>query len=489
MNLEQKSLCRYKNRLLTQEQILKLHRATLNILEKTGVRVMHEEARQMLKDAGCTLKKDNIVLIPDYLVEEAIKSAPSRVTIYNQKGETAMRLEGRNVYYGMGTDLLNIYDIETGELRPSCLQDVINAAKVADYFDEIDFLGSQGFPNEVETNLAYVAEFKAQLENANKPIYYTAANEEDMTYIIEMAAAVAGGYDELRAKPFMIHYAEPISPLTHSPGAINKMFMCAENGIPLNYVPAMLSGGTGTVTLAGAIATANAESLSGLVIHQLKCKGAPMISGISVTPMDLKTGNTCYGSPDERLTHTAGTELFHYYNLPVWGEAGCSDSNALDGQAAIESSMSILMAAQDGCNLVHDVGYLGQGLIGSPASIVMVAEIISYVKRIMRGFEISDETLALDIIDKVGPGGNYLAEKHTFDHYRTEHWDPKFFNRTNPKSWAEKGSKDYFQKITEKAKQILAEYQPELLPEDIGKKLDAIYATAKEKLVGRELSA
>lgn len=489
MNLEQKSLCRYTNRLLNEDQILELHRATLHILETTGVRVMHEEAKEMLKNTGCRIKKDDVVLIPDYLVEDAIKSAPSRVDIYNQKGELAMKLEGSNVYYGLGTDLLNTYDLETGKLRPSTLQDIYNSARVADYFDEIDFIASQGFPNEVETNLAYIAEFKAQLEHANKPIYYTAANEQDMDYILQMAAAVTGGYEELRQKPFLIHYAEPISPLTHSPGAINKMFMCAEYGIPLNYVPAILSGGTGVVTLAGAIATANAESLSGLVIHQLKSKGAPMISGVSVTPMDLKTGNTCYGSPDERLTHTAGTELFHYYNLPVWGEAGCSDSNALDGQAAIESSMSILMAAQDGCNLVHDVGYLGQGLIGSPASIVMAAEIISYVKRIMRGFEISDETLALDVIDEVGPGGNYLAHKHTFDHYKKEHWSPRFFNRTNPQTWAEKGSIDFFQTITEKAKQILAEYQPEPLPDEIGVKLDNIYAEAKGKLVGKDLSA
>ena len=264
--------------------------------------------------------------------------------------------------------------------------------------------------------------------------------------------------------------------------------MCSDAGIPLNYVPALLAGGTGPVTFAGALAVANAESLSGLVIQQLYRPGASMISGISVTPMDMRTGNCVYGSPDERLTHTASTELYHWYGLPVWGEAGCSDSNALDGQAAMESSFQVLLSALEGCNLVHDVGYLGQGLVGSLGSLVMCAEIISYAKRIMRGFSLDTEHLALDIIKKVGPGGNFLAENHTATHCRSEHWVPHNINRANYEIWGQAGAKTYEEVVTAKAMEILNKHQPKALPGKVMEALAAIYHKAEKHLVNISLA-
>ncbi len=489
MNLLADVTCKPRYRLMDNEQLQHLHRATLEILGKIGVCVKHPDALEILRESGCRVKDHTTVMIPEYLVADAIQSAPSCITLYNREGARAMELGGRNVYFGMGTDLLNTYDIETGELRKSSLQDVINAAKVADGLDDIDFIASNAFPNEISTNLAYLAEFKAQVENSIKPIYFTAAAADDLAYIIEMAAAIAGGKSELRQKPFIIHYAEPISPLTHSMGALEKLFMCSDAGIPLNYVPALLTGGTGPVTLAGGLAVANAESLSGLVIQQLYRRGAPMISGISVTPLDMRTGNCVYGSPDERLTHTASTELYHWYGLPVWGEAGCSDSNVLDGQAAMESSFQIMLSALEGCNLVHDVGYLGQGLVGSLGALVMCAEIISYAKRVKRGMSLDTEHLALDIIEQVGPGGNYLAHSHTFQHCRTENWLPHNVNRQAPEMWSKDGAKTYEEIVNAKARSLLEGHKPKTLNKDIANALEAIYQNAEKYLAGRQLSS
>ena len=268
------SQCTPQYRLLSRSQIQELHRATLEVLATVGVRVHHAEARDMLQAAGSRIKEGDIVQIPDFLVEEAIRSAPSHVAIYDRQGKQAMLLGDRRSYYGLGTDLLQTCDLETGELRQSCLQDVANAARVADFCQEIDFIASHGFPHEVHQNMAFVAEFMVQLENSTKPIYFTAACGEDLAVIVEMAVTVAGGEGHLREKPFLIHYAEPISPLVHSTAAIDKLLICADRGIPLNYAPALLSGGTGPVTLAGAIITANAEALSGLVMQQLRVKGA-----------------------------------------------------------------------------------------------------------------------------------------------------------------------------------------------------------------------
>jgi trimethylamine--corrinoid protein Co-methyltransferase len=408
--------------------------------------------------------------------------------VYNRKGDPAMVLGGTNVCYGMGTDLLNTWDLKTGELRESCLQDVIDSAIVGDYCEEIDFIASNAFPMDVQKNLAFIIEFKALMENSVKPIYFTAAGAEDLAVMLEMAADVLGGEDRLREKPFMIHYAEPISPLVHSSGAVDKLFMCADNGIPLNYAPALLSGGSGPVTLAGAIVVANAEALSGLVIQQLRVKGAPAITGFSATPMDMRTGTTVYGSPDERLTHSACCDLYHYYGLPVWGEAGCSDSGSLDEQAAMESMASIMMASMDGCNLVHDVGYLGQGLAGSVASVVMCSEIISYVRRIMRGFDISRNRIGLDVIHEVGPGGNFLAHDQTLKYCREEHWIPRFINRQSPETWQKNGGKRYREVVVEKALEILATHKPDRLSDEAIKRLDSIIERAADRLANKPLS-
>ena len=482
MNTGFRSQCVPNYRVLTEDQIKEIHLATLEILETVGIRILDDDGLQLLKDAGCRVKKDNILLIPNWLVEECILSAPSRITIYNRKGDDAMHLEGNKVYFGLGTDLIHTYDLKTGELRPSRLQDVVNAARTADHLEEIDFIASFALPQDVPTNLMYVQCFKAMLENSMKPIFFTAAGKEDLSVILEMAAAVAGGDGPLREKPFLIHYAEPTSPLSHSRGAVRKLFLCADKGIPVNYTPALLSGATGPVTLAGAITVANAEALSGIVLHQLRAKGAPIISGFVATTMDMLTSIAVYGGPDFRLTHSACADLYHYYGIPMWGTAGASDAHCFDQQVAMEAAISILMAALDGANLVHDIGYFGQGLIGSPATIVMGSEIISYVKPIIRGFDMSRERMGMDVIQQVGPGGNFLLREQTRRLHRQEHWRPKYMNRDHPDMWKEKGSKNYGEIVTQKAIQILETHRPEPLPENVRLTIDEIVKKAEISL-------
>ncbi|MCP4537364.1 MAG: trimethylamine methyltransferase [Chloroflexi bacterium] len=481
MNSGFKTQCVPNYRLLTEDQIKEIHQASLEVLETIGIQVSHEEAVQLLQDAGCRIKDKNIVQMPNWLVEECIRSAPSCITMYNQKGEEAMRLEGRNIHFGMGTDLISTYDLETRETRPSRLQDVVNAATVADYCEEVDFIASFALPSDVPINTMYVECAKAMMESSVKPIFFTAAGQEDLALIIEMAAAVAGGEDALREKPFLVHYSEPTAPLTHSYGAVRKLFLCAEKGLPICYTPGDSMGATTPVTLAGGIVQANAEALSGIVLHQLKNKGAPIISGFALVPLDMQTAIFSYGAPDFRLTNSAFADIFHYYGIPIWSTVG-SDAHCLDAQAAMEHAFGTLMAALDGANLIHDIGYLGQGLLGNPAAIVMCDEIISYVKRIIRGFDIGRDKIGLDVIRKVGPAGSYLTQRHTADNYRQELWRPKFANRDTPKAWANKGSHSYEETVIQKALEILETHQAEPLPADIHQKLDEIASEAQKTL-------
>lgn len=483
MNSDFKTQCMPGYRLLTQDHIKEIHRASLEVLETVGVRVLYEEGVQLLREAGCRVKKDNVAQIPNWLVEECIRSAPSRITVYNREGQEAMRLEGRHIYFGLGTDLITTYDVKTGETRPSRRQDVANAARVADYCEEIDFIASFALPNDVPTNMMYIECVKAMIENSVKPIFFTAAGQEDLAVIVEMAAVVAGGEEALREKPFLIHYSEPTPPLTHSHGAVHKLFFCAEKGIPICYTPAALLGASAPVTLAGGIVQTNAEALSGIVLHQLKSKGAPIISGLALPPMDMKTSCISYSAPEMRLTNSAFAEMYHYYGIPTWSTVG-SDAHCLDKQAAMEHGISTLMAALDGANLIHDIGYLGQGLLGNPASIVMCDEIISYVKRIVRGFDIDRDMMGLDVIRNVGPGGNFLTVKHTQEHFQQELWRPKFLNRDDPRTWVEKGSKSYGEIVTRKCLEILETYEPKPLPEDVERKLNETIRKAEQALAG-----
>ena len=306
-----KSQCAPTYHLLSVEQIKKLHHATLELLESVGVRVLLPEAVHMLQDAGCRVKENNLVKIPNGLVEAAISSAPSCVTLYNRLGREAIRLEGRNVYFGMGTDLIQTYDLDTGELRKSRLTDVANAARIADALEDIDFIGSYALPHDSPTNLMYLDSFKAELKNSVKPIFYTAAGLDDIALINDLAAEVVGGPDILREKPIHIHYAEPLTPLTHTSGALEKLFFCADHGVPITYTPGMMSGASAPVTLAGAITVGNAEALSGLVMHQLRAKGAPIISGFGTSTIDMRTSTCVYGCPEYRLALSACADLYH----------------------------------------------------------------------------------------------------------------------------------------------------------------------------------
>jgi trimethylamine--corrinoid protein Co-methyltransferase len=481
-------LCKPRMHILDGDQIQAIHLATLEILDTIGMRVLHPEGIRLLRNAGCIIKDGNVALIPPALVDECIRSAPSGISVYNRRGEQAMRLEGRNTYFGMGTDLLRTVDLETGNTRLSLLQDVRNAARVADACENVDFIASFALPSDVPTNIMYLECVRVMLENSTKPIFNTAAGKEDLAYIIEMCEAVMGGEKALRDTPIYIHYSEPTPPLTHSYGAINKLFLCAEKGVPICYPPGAVMGGSSPVTLAGAIVQVNAEALSGVVLHQLRKKGAPIISGFGALPMDMRTTTFSYASPELRLTNSVMADLYEHYGLPHWSTVG-SDAHCLDEQASMEHALCTLTSALDGANLIHDIGYLGQGLLGNPAAIVMSDEIISYVKRYMEGFEISREKIGVDVIRKVGPGGNFFLEDHTVQNFRKELWRPKQLNRENPDNWLAKGAQRYGDVVREKALHILRTHQPEPLPAAVSQRLSQISATASRALADFEFKA
>jgi trimethylamine--corrinoid protein Co-methyltransferase len=392
-----------------------------------------------------------------------------------------MDLGERRIYFGTGTDLPKTVDLETREIRDTRADDIVTSTIISDALPNIDFIGSYGLPMDVPAGLHYIRCFQMEAENSIKPIFFTAGSVEDLAVIWEMACAIAGGPDALSDHPFLISYNEPTSPLAHSKEALGKLMFCAQNRIPVNYAPALLAGSSGPITMAGALVVAVAEALSGLVIHQLTRKGAPISTGVAATTMDMLEATVSYTSPEFRLTHSACADLFHHYGLPVWGTAGCSDSQYPDLQTGAEYGFTLLNAALDGANLIHDCGYLGQGFVASPEMIIFADETIGMVKRYMRGFEIDSEHLALDVIKQVGPGGNFLQEKHTLDFFMQEHWQPGIFNRKNLPNWIKDGQKKTEDRLLEKAREILDTHQPEPLAAELKNELHRIWEKTKTK--------
>ena len=466
-------------RLLSESQKEAIHSATLELLRRTGVDVLVPEIRDLLKKAGCWMDGER-VYIPPHLIEWAIRSAPSKVVLCDRNGNPAMELEGRKGYYGTGSDTPFVIDTYTGERRQTVLKDVANVAKLVDALEHIDFLMCMGIAFDVTESISDLYHFREMVQNTTKPIIYTAWDRANLEDIVEMAEAVAGGAEALRRKPFMALYSEPISPLTHARESGEKLLYLAEKGLPVVYTPAVMIGGTGPVTVAGSLVQANAEALSGLLITQLIREGAPVIGAGGILFMDMAKGLISYAAPEFMLAMTAFSEMYHYYKLPIFSFSGCSDSKTFDQQAAAEGSIWMVLTALGGGNLIHDVGYIESGMTASYEQLVSMNEVAGLVKRFMRGIELAPETIALDVIGQVGPGGHFLEHPHTYQHFR-ENWVPELFDRAARDDWEQEGQLTTADKANAKIRNILENHQPEPLADGIKKALDAVIQKAEER--------
>jgi trimethylamine---corrinoid protein Co-methyltransferase len=458
-------------RKLSEDQVERLHHASLEILDRTGVRLFEPEALELLKKKGIQVEDGNRVRIPPGLVEWALSVAPKRTVLCDRHGKRVMPLERHNVFYGPGSDCPNVIDVRSGERRRGTLQDIVDAMIVCDALPNIDFLMSFCIASDLAQETSDRHQMRAMLMNSTKPILFVTTEFEGCVDVIKMAEAVAGGAEQLRRNPICACYINVTHPMRHNQEALQKLLFLSGKGLPTTYTPVVLRGATGPVTAAGAIALANAGELAGLVLAQLNREGAPIILTGGVNDMmDMKTTVDAYADPTNRVMLV---ELAHRYGLPIFGLTGCSDSKIPDEQAAAEAAFSIMLETMAGAQMAHDVGYLEGGMCNSIEQIVICDELINYTKHFMRGMEINDETLALDLIEEIGPDGNFLSTEHTLKHYKQD-WYPKLFDRRNYDDWKARGEKTLRQRAQEKALKILETHKPEPLPADIQKKLDEI---------------
>jgi len=454
---------------LTDEQCRQIHCASLEILKRTGVMLYYQPAIDLLRKAGC-LVQDNHVRIPSHLVEWALRSAPSRIMLYNRNGEPVMPLGDRISTYGTGSDCLHILDHRTGERREAVLQDVVEGICVADAVPHIDFIMSMFLPSDVPV-AAEVRQMEVMLTYSAKPICFVTYEWEGTPEIIEMLEVAVGGAERLRINPTAILYINPTSSFRHNEEALRKLMYVAERHLPCVYWPEVGRGLTCPITFAGGMACSNAGHLAGLVIAQLVSEGAPVTPCTAVPfSMDMRTMVVPYVDPDCKAF---GLEMSHYYNLPAFNWGGMSDSKLLDEQAIMEATLSLFAATLNGGNLIHDVGYMESGLTGSLELVVICDEIISWLKAFMQGLEINEETLALDVIHEHALSGDFLGTDHTVRHVR-EDWQPRLVDRRNYDQWVQKGATSMGDRARAKIDEILSAEPERILPLEIEQKIKEI---------------
>ncbi len=466
-------------RVLSDDQCEEIYLSALQVLERTGTRVHHDGALGLLKAAGCQISDGNLARIPSWLVKASLKTTPERIALAGRDRSKRITLEYNKIYFGTGSDCPFVIDPYTDERRPYAFKDIYNAAKIAEALPNIDFHMSLGLTSDVPPKTYDRHQLLAMLQGTTKPLVITAVDRAGLADQYEMACEAVGGAAEFATAPLFVVYIEPSSPLNNSQTAVDKLLYSAETGIPAIYTPCPMGGGTAPATMAGVLVQNLAECLTGVVLAQLKKTGAAVVIGGVQSIVDMRTAVLSYGAPELSLLSAASTDITKWLRLPMFSTAGCSDAKTLDQQAGIESAISVAVAALSGANLIHDVGYLESGLVGSFDMLVMSDEVISMVKHMLRGIAVDDEHLATDVIQRVGPGGHFLADDHTVKHFREQFWFPTLLDRSRWADWEAAGQATLGQRVRQKVKNILERFEPAPLDAKVEKKLEAVIARSE----------
>ncbi len=467
-------------RVLSDRQIARVVQATLECLNRTGVDVHNAEARELLARAGARVAGVR-ARIPPHIIQDAIAATPRSFTLWGRAGAHRMQIVPDRVHFGPGPTCTYFMDPETGERRMTRRGDPGTTARVCDALDNIDYVMSLGLISDVTAHLAPVYEFAEMVANTGKPVLAWGYGPDNVADIYRIGVAVAGSAAALAERPFFGFFATYQSPLVHTAEDLANVLWAVAHDIPVIFIGGGCAGTSGPVTGAGLLVIYLAGALSGLAIMQLKKRGAAVCLGGVPEAMDLKTGRPAYGSPEMSLYSAACADISRYLGLAFMGTSGASEAKTLDLQAAIESTMQTVLSGLSGATLVHDIGFLDCAQIGSLESLVMNDEIIGMTRRVLRGIEVSDETLALDLIHQVGPGGEFMSQEVTAKRCRVEIWNPTLLDRQPWDVWEAAGGATVTDRIRAKLKKILARHTPPPLPAGAAEQIAAVLREAEAR--------
>ena len=473
--------------ILSDEDLDRIHWGTLHVLEQVGVQVDSPTCRKLLKDNGCEVDENTrIAKIPSHLVEEALR-----------KKKTTITLAGRNPKYDAKLDLNHSHicangngavavDFETGARRNSTKDDLVKSTRICDALPNLHIHWPMVSSTDQPASTVHLHDLEASLNNTEKHVMYeTGVTLKDAKHLTEMGYVAAGGEKEYRRRPITSCLQCTYAPLQHDAGVMDASLHFAKSGVPLVFFTMPQPGATGPATMVGSAVVGNAEVLSALTMTQLAAPGASVIYGMGIAPLDMRTTVRAGGSPEHAIGSAIGTELAHYYGMPSC--VGVSATAKEPGiQAAIESYTGLVGPMMAGADLMCGIGLLEDSSCLHLEQVVIDNEIVGAIARLIRGEWADEETMALDVIEKVGVGKNYLAQKHTMKFLRTDHFMPTLIDRRSEDAWSQTGSKSMKDTARDKVKDILANHKVPGLTDDVNKKLAAIIEKAKKPMWGGE---
>jgi len=446
-----------------------IDRTGRRILEQVGIRIHDSTFLNTLNRAGAQVDYSNqrVRFGGDWL-DEVLDHAPSHFTLYSRDGRNDLHLGEAKVYFANGGRVFRILDMGTGGYRLTMLRDVASTAALVNHLDNIHFYIIACQAHDIKPVNYHLLDFYYAFNNTTKHVMGGCDDLRGVTQMWKLASIIAGGKDRLRERPFVSVITNPISPLTIDGNTLNILNFCTKNGIPVTCAPAPIAGATAPATLAGTLSQMHAESLAGVAFTQVFAPGARVLYGAVPTTMDLRSMELTMGSAEMTMMNAAAVQLAKLYNLPIYASGGLTEAKRPDIQAGIEEGYSNLLVAMAGADCIH----LAAGMFDSGNSIsyeqfVIDNEIIGMIQRILTGIKVNRETLGFDVIEKVGPGGNYVIEDHTVEHMMDEFFYPNLSVRCNFDIWEERGRPDMLSRAHDLVIKILDESQEGLLDLDL----------------------
>jgi len=462
-------------RVLDRPSLDRIHWGTLHILERVGVRVFSSACKDLLMRNGCeTDGRGDIVRIPSHLVTEALGKTGKTITLAARNPRYDARLDMERSYICPSGNGAIAVDFRTGQRRPSTRLDVEESSKICDAMENIHVHWPMVTSTDKLPASSHLHDLDASLNNTEKHVMYeTGVTVPDARNLIAIGYAAAGGEKEFRQRPITSALQCTIAPLQHDAGVMDAGIEFAKAGVPLVYFCMPQPGATGPATLAGSMVVGNAEVLSALVMTQLAVPGAPVIYGLGIAPLDMRTTIRAGGSPEHALCSAMAAELAHHYGLPACVGVS-STANAPGDQACVETFTGISAPLMAGADLLCGIGQLEDGTCLHLDEIPVEDEIVGVIARLCEGEMVTEDTLALDVIEKVGVGKDYLAQRHTLEHVRKDHFAPKLMDRQAYDAWCAAGRKSMLKKARERVEWILSSYHVPPLDSTVQKSIDQI---------------
>lgn len=467
---------------LSKEEIALIHENSLRVLQEVGLRIYSKKVQDMLKAEGAECDSgSNLVKIPASTVEEAIKKAPREITLCGRKPERDVKLPAEDFPFAtLSGFAVFMRDMETGKKRSTKSSDLEKFAVLSDYIDTVDFFWPIVTPTEVPPPIQVLQGLAVSLENTSKHIQYQALNEEQAKWQIKLASAVVGGEETLRKRPLISSVQCSVSPLQFERESSEAMVELARAGIPISPMSMALGGVTAPVTLAGTLVTINAEELGALTITQLANPGAPMIYCVESTPANMWSGEINYQAPEIPFISAGCAQMARFYGLPCQVAQMGLDETPSDLESLNKSAALFALNNMCRTDITGGFGSLEAADSSALEQVILDVEAWERSKAFLRGFRIDDETLAFDAIRSVGPGGTFLAMKHTIEHFKKEIW----LRKPADTILLDKGSDGSLVDIAKaKVMEILSKHQPTQIGRDVKKELSSIMEECKKALV------